>query len=132
MDTMLKASGMALVALVLCLALNKQGKDFTLLLTLATCCMLAFAALRYLEPVMDFFQQLQELGQLDGQMIEIMLKVVGIGLISQICSMICTDAGNQALAKSLQLLSSGLILWLSLPLYMSLLELIQNILEEIG
>ena len=131
MEMIFKASGCALIAVVLCLTLSKQGKDFTLLLTLAVSCMLVWTAVRYLEPVMDFFRQLQELGQLDSQMISILLEVVGIGLVTQISCLICTDAGNAALAKSLQIVASAVILWLSLPLYTGLLDLIGRILEEI-
>ena len=120
-----------LLTVVLCLAIGKQGKEAGLLLTLAVCCMVGALALSYLQPVVEFVRQLQSLGQLDNGMLEILLKTVGIGLIGEIASLICADAGNAALGKSLQLLSAATILWLSIPLLTQLLELLQQILGEV-
>lgn len=120
-----------LLAVVLGLALGKQGKEASLLLTLAVCCMVGCLAMTYLNPVVDFIQRLQEVAQLDGGMLEILLKAVGIGMIGEISSLICADSGNAALGKALQLLSAAVILWLSIPLLSQLLELLQDILGEV-
>lgn len=64
-------------------------------------------------------------------MLGLLLKAVGIGLVSQIAGAVCTDAGNGALARQLQLLGNAAILYLSLPLFSGLLELLQEILGEL-
>lgn len=122
---------MVLLAVILCLALGKQGKEMGLLLTLAVCAIVGTLAIGYMRPVIEFVQQLRAIGQLDIGTLEILLKVVGIGIIGEIVSMVCSDAGNAALGKSLQLLSTAVILWLSLPLLTQLLELMQQILGGI-
>lgn len=122
---------MVLLAVILCLALGKQGKEMGLLLTLAVSSIVGTLAIGYMRPVIEFVQQLRAIGQLDIGMLEILLKVVGIGIIGEIVSMVCSDAGNAALGKSLQLLSTAVILWLSLPLLTQLLELMQQILGGI-
>lgn len=45
--------------------------------------------------------------------------------------MVCTDAGNASLGKAVQLLGTAVILWLSLPLFKALVELLQSILGEV-
>ena len=85
----------------------------------------------YLQPVLDFVRELQTLSGLDPQMLTVVLKAVGIGLISEIAALICLDAGNAALGKGIQILASLTVLWLSLPLMRALLELVQKILGEI-
>lgn len=131
MNAFLQGAAAVLLTVILGLALGKQGKEAALLLTLAVCCMVCCLAVSYLRPVVDFIHQLQAVGQLNDEMLEILLKVVGIGLIGEIASLICSDAGNAALGKALQLLSAAVILWLSLPLLTQLLELVQNILRKI-
>ena len=131
MDIIFKSSACAMIAVILGLAINRQGKDYAILLTLAVCAMIAMLALRYLEPVLDLFDTLREIGGLNNDLVQILLKVLGVSLISQISCMICNDAGNSALAKSLQILTAAVILWLSLPLYNGLLELIKEVLEAI-
>lgn len=131
MDIIFKSSACAIIAVILGLAINRQGKDYAILLSLAVCAMIAMIALRYLEPVLDLFDTLREIGGLNIELVQILLKVLGVSLISQISCMICNDAGNSALAKTLQILTAAVILWLSLPLYNGLLELIKEVLEAI-
>ena len=128
MDLFVKAAAGVLITLVLCLVLVKQGKDMATLLTLAVCCMVLTAAISAFRPVMDFFQKLETMGKLDPSLIKTLFKAVGIGILSEITGLICTDAGNSAMGKSLQILASVVILTLSVPIFTQLLELIENIL----
>ena len=127
MELFLKCAGGALVGVVLILALGR--KDLGLLLGMAVCAMIAIAAVRYLEPVMDLLDRLQNLGGIDGDLVAIVLKAVGISLVTEIAGLICTDSGNASLAKVLQILGVSVILWISLPIFEALLTLIQEILE---
>ena len=49
-------------------------------------------------------------------------------MLSELACILCTDAGEGAMGKALGLLSSGAMLWLSLPLLRQLLELIGEVL----
>ena len=118
----------ALLAVILCLTLGKQGKELGTLLTMAVCSMICAVAMSYLKPVMDFVEQLEITGNLDGDLIAILLKAAGIGFLSEIACLVCSDAGNSALGKSVQILGTGVILWLSIPLFQELLELLGRIL----
>lgn len=131
MDLFFRAVAGVLLTVILCLIVGKQGKDWTLLLTAAVSCMVLAVAASYLEPVLDFVRRLQELAHLDSEMLTLILKAVGIGLVAQIASQICQDAGNAALGKGLQILAVFVILRLSLPLMEALLSLVQRILEEL-
>lgn len=131
MDTFLKALAGVLIALVLYLILTKQNKDISALLTVMICCMIAAVAVRYLDPVFAFFNKLESIGKLDSDMLQMLLKAVGIGLLAEVTGLICADAGNAALGKTLQILASCTILWLSLPIFTSLIELVEEILVSI-
>jgi len=131
MSSFFQVAGGALIAVVLGLSLNRQGKDITLLLSMAVCCMVLVVAVNYLEPVLDFVDSLRVLGELDSNMIDIMLKAVGIGLIAEIADLICVDSGNTAMGKTIQILAGAVILFLSLPIMQALVELVQQILEGI-
>ena len=127
MGTFYQAAALVLVASVLGLVLSKQGKEMTVMLTIGVCCMVLVAAIAFLKPVLEFMHQLESLGKLNSQMVQILFKVVGIGIVSEIAGMICSDAGNYSMGKALQLLSNAVILWLSIPVFQTLLELIQQI-----
>lgn len=131
MDVFLKAAAGVLVAVILVLVLMKQGKDLSVLLIMAVCTMIVCAALSYIQPVKDLIIRLQTIGQLDSDTLSILLKAVGIGLIAEVTSLICSDAGNAAMGKTLQFLASAVILWLSIPLLNELLELLDTVLGAI-
>ena len=131
MEIFWKAAAAVLIAVVLGLALGKQEKDISVLLTMAVCCMAAVITISYLEPVLDFLRELEAMGDLQGDMLGILLKAVGIGLVAEIAGMVCTDAGNGSLGKTLQMLGSAAILYLSIPIFNALLKLIQDILGEL-
>ena len=131
MDTVIKATCGILIAVVLAQVISKQGKDISLLLIVAVCCMVMTAAAAFIEPVLDFFQHLQLLGQLNGGLMKTLLKAVGIGVLTELTVLICSDMGHAALGKSLQLLATVSILWLSLPLFEELLQLLESVLEAV-
>ena len=131
MDIFFRCAGIILIVCVLSQIISKEQKDIGLLLSLFVCSGALVAALSFFQPVIAFLQQLQAAAQLDHEMLEILLKVVGIGLLTQITMLVCSDSGNGAMGKAVQLLSSAVILWLSLPMMKSLLELIRTILGEI-
>ena len=131
MDLFLKAVAAALITAVIGLVLARQGKDMFLLLTLAACAMIGAVAFTYLKSVISFLQRLTDMTQLNTDLLAVILKTVGIGLIGELAGLICSDAGNAALAKSIQILTTAVILWLSIPLFECLLDLVQAILGEL-
>lgn len=128
MQLFIKTCGAVLLTVILIITLGKGSKDLSLVLGVAVCCLVSIAALEYLRPVIEFIRQLENIGGLDHSMIRILLKAVGIGLISEIAALICNDSGNSSLGKAVKLMGSAVILWLSLPLYGMTIELLQRIL----
>lgn len=116
---------------VLGLVLGQSKADISLLLTICVCSMAVLGALTYLKPVIDFARRLIQLGQLSGELLDVLLKAVGIGLLSQIAGLICADAGNQSLGKALQMITTALMLCISLPLLEQILSLLEKVLGEI-
>lgn len=131
MDTILKAIGATLISVILGIVLSKQGKDFALLLTVTVCTMVAAAAILHLTPVVNFIQRLEQIGDLNDEMIGILLKCVGISIVTEIAALICIDAGQSAMGKGLQLLGTAVVLCLSIPIFSGLLDLVEDIIQAI-
>ena len=129
MAVFLQACGGVLVAVILILA-QGSNKQWGTVLSLIACCMVAAVAASYLGPVVDFLGQLEAFGNLDSTMVESLLKIAGIGLISEVASLVCSDAGNGALGKAVQMLGTAVMLWLAVPLLSAMLELLRRILGE--
>ena len=131
MDGLFRTVAGVMLALILGITLSKQNKDFTTLLTVLVCCMVVTVAISFLEPVMAFCTQLRSIGNMDAQIMQIMLKCAGISLVAEIAGMICSDSGFGAMGKAIRILATAAVLWLSLPLMTSLMEMLQGIMGEV-
>ena len=127
----LQWTAIILIGLILSIVLGKQSRDMSLLLTLAVCVLVCLGALEFLEPVMELLRELRRLGGFDSEAVSILLKAAGIGLLSELAGLLCADAGERALGKVLQILSNAAILWLSLPLFRQIIDLIGEVLAKI-
>lgn len=131
MSIFLKVIATALVGIIMCLVLNKQSKDYSILLSIAVCCMVTTVGLTYVKPLIEFLLKLENVAGLDSEVTNILFRCVGVGIVSEIAATVCKDAGNASLAKTIILTSSTMILYLCLPLFESLLDMITNIIVEI-
>lgn len=127
----MQAAALVLLAVIVSIFLAKQNGDIVLAVSIGASIVVLGIAVRYFEPVIDYLEQLQSMAKVDEALMEVLLKSVGIGMITEIVCLICVDAGRAALAKSLQILSAAVMLWMSIPLLKSLLELLSTIMEGI-
>ena len=126
-----KAVGGSLIVLIVGLVLKKRNSDVGTVLDLLVCCMLLGIAIGFLSPIVDFLHQVAQVSNLDSDKMEILMKATALGIISQIASMVCTDAGNSALGKGIEIVAVCAILWIALPLLSALTDLIQDTLGQI-
>lgn len=120
----------AIAAGLLCavLGLTVEKREFGLVLSIGVCCMVAAVAATYLEPALSLLRELEDLADTGGGMFSTLLRAVGIGLVAQLAALVCQDAGNASLAKTLQMLGSAAILYISIPVFQSVLNLLREIL----
>ena len=127
MDVFLKAIGLVLIAVFLGFILS-GSKHFALLMTLAVCAMVGISAVSYLKPVISLLGELQTMGGWNKEFFTVLLKTVGLGMLTEITVLVCSDSGNAALGKMIQLISNAVMLWIAMPLFTGLMELITDIL----
>ncbi len=128
MERFYGAMALILLTTVLVLVIRKQNGELAMLLGLCGCCVVFGVAVGFLSPIVSFLRRLQQLTMLDNDMLQLLLKVTAVAFTSEIAGTVCADAGNAALAKSLQMLATLVILYLSLPMLQALLDLVEQIL----
>ena len=131
MDIFLKISAGILITTILCLVLSKRADEISLLLCLAVCSITLTVALSYLNPVIEFARRLVHLGNINSELLQVLLKTVGIGLLTEIVCLICEDIGKKSLSKALQITATAVILCISIPVLEQLLSLIELVLGEV-
>lgn len=130
MDVFFKTCGGVLIGVMLLLASSHCGKDMSTALSVLVCVLVLVAAYSFLEPVVEFICKLESLGGLDGSLMKILMKATGVGLVGEVACMVCTDSGYSSLGKTVQFLGTCAILWVSLPIFSALLDLLLDILGQ--
>ena len=128
MELFFQLTALVLVGVVLALVVGRHTPQMATVVTLAVCCVAAAGAMELLEPVIALIRQIRKAGALAPELVAVLMKAVGIGMISELASLICSDAGEQALGKAIQMLSNAAVLWLSVPLLRELLTLVEEVL----
>lgn len=128
MDLFWKVAAMILLALVMGIVLERQERDLSVLLTVMVCCAASAAAVSCLEPVWQLIYELKALTHIQNEVMNSLLKIIGIALVSEVIATICADAGNSSLGKGLQFTGSAVILYLSVPIFRSVITSVQDIL----
>lgn len=131
MNTVLKAISVCLIATVLWITLSSYNKNFALLLSVCVCCGILIPAYEYLSPVLKYFDELQIGSGWDPTAMQTVIRAAGVGILSELAALICTDAGNASIAKAIRILSTTCIMWLSLPMFRTLMELIERLVHKL-
>lgn len=127
MELFLRSVALVLVAVLLTMVLRQQH-EIGVLLSLGVCTAVCIAAAGMLNPVLEFLQELRRVGELDSGFLTILLKSAGIGFLSELAALICSDAGENAMAKAVQMLANAATLLLSLPLLRQVLTILEEVL----
>ena len=128
MDEALRLPALALIAALLTLVLRKQSPELGLVLTLCACVLGSALLLSAFKPVLRLTRSLAERAELDAALMAPVWKCLGLGLLTELCSAVCADAGQSALAKLVELGGTVLCLAAALPLLQAVLALIEELL----
>ena len=131
MSEFLKIVSLVLLTVVLGLAVGKTEKDISAVLGMVSLCVAACAAVTVLEPVLDYLVELRRVFNLPDELVDVLLKAVGIALTAELSAAVCTDAGSAALGKVLQILGGALVLSLSIPMFRTLMTIIKELIVGI-
>lgn len=128
MENYYSTTALILLSVILVLVLRKQSAEIAILLSLLVCCLAMMVALGFIAPIIRFMRKLQQISNLDIEMLQVLIKITSVSFTGEIASTVCTDSGNAALGNVMQMISTVVILYLSLPMMEALLTLVERIL----
>ena len=125
MDTV-KIMAMAIVGVMLSLVLKEQKQYLGTAVAIICSVCLFFMLLPYLEKVVSFVKVLSS--SLQGEFLKIILKITGIGAITNLTSNLCRDAGFSAIASLVVFSGKAMCMCMVLPVIVKFLNSIVGIL----
>lgn len=126
---MIKLAVIVVISLLLIIFLKEVKREFALILTIA-CAVILFTSVA--EDFFNVFEKIYNLSLGIGNVnsyVSLMLKILGISLISQFVVDLCRDAGENALASQTEIASKVIILIMTLPLFETVINIVIGLLK---
>jgi stage III sporulation protein AD len=119
------------IALITCVAtlIVKQVKpDFASLVTLAGGIIILLMLIDYINQIFQVLNYIVEKTNLSPGLFGIVLKIIGIGYLTEFTANICSDSDSTSLANKVLLAGKIIILVMALPILTNIIDIIIDIL----
>ena len=123
-----KIIGLALITTISVIVVKQIKPELAIFVGLAGSIIVFLYIINLLEQVFDLFNYILDSTNIDGEMFAILLKIVGVGYITEISANICADSGNSAIASKVQLAGKLVIFVLAIPIITSLVQMVTELL----
>lgn len=116
--------GLALLASIFIILIREQRPELAFLLSLVTGLIILNLILDQVGVVVNLLQQIAEKARIDLLYFNTIIKIIGIAYIGEFGAEITRDSGETALASKIELATKIIIMILAIPIMISLIETI--------
>lgn len=126
MDIIRFAGGILLIALI-CQVIRRYLPEYAMVVVLGASVILLPIVFSGVLPIFAQVEELFELTGLPDSYGAVLVKCLGICLITQLASEACRDVGEQALAGKIELAAKVSMVLLALPLFSAVLSVVASL-----
>lgn len=126
---MIRLAGISLVGIILYTLVKKYSPEYSVLVEMGSIVLVVWIAFPYICDVIDFYYEYIGASGIDGDYLKIVIKALGVGLITQFCSDICRDSGEGALASKVELCGKAVMLAMAVPMAKAILEFAYSVIN---
>ncbi len=127
----IKIIGIAFVTTIAAILIKSTKPELSFAITITGCIVILLFIMDALEGTISVFHIITKNTGVDNELIKILLKIVGVGYITEFASGILNDFGGNALSDKVILGGKIAIVVLALPIIENLLRLIQGFVQLI-
>lgn len=131
MELFFKIAAAVILTAIVSLTIGSIEKEYGIIITIAGSCAVFLSCAYFLTPIIDFVWEIANMSGQQSDIIISMCKITGLSFLCDVSCAICNDAGNTSLGKTLQLCGTVVVLWIALPIFQSLLQILRQILGGI-
>ena len=124
----LKACGVVLCALIVCIVFKNLKSEYSLLVRIIVTVSVFSVSLSLIYPVLSYIEKISTNSEI-YKYVPSLMKALGIAFVVEITADICNDAQESTLADRITFLGKAEILVLSLPMLKKLFELSEGLLK---
>ena len=128
MSEFFRIIGVALLSLVCYLIIKPIKPDMAVFISISGSIIIVIMCIDIIIDVIGGLTDFVNKIGVDSQIFAVILKIVGVGYLTEFSSSLCCDAGNTLLADKIVLAGKVFILFLSFPIVTALLNMIVGLL----
>ena len=123
-----KIVGIGLITCIACLIVRQVKPDVASIIMIAGGVVILLMVVDYVAQIFDVFKVIIDKTGLNSNLFSIVLKIVGVGYLTEFAANICSDTGCNSLADKILLAGKILILVMSLPIVTNIVEIVVGLL----
>lgn len=123
-----KIIAVALITVIMILIIKPTKPELAIFLGLAGSIIIFLMVINMLSGIFSFFNTVVEKTGINNNLFNILLKIIGVGYITEFCASICNDSGNSGMGEKILFAGKVTILLLALPIFESILKIIMSLL----
>mgnify|MGYP000903219826 CR=1 FL=1 len=123
----LKVIGVGITGAIIANFIRNGKEEFTIFVTMATGIIILIYIMQSLGDVIIAFNKITDASGIDDKLFGCILKIIGIGYVTEYSASICSDFNYSSLGTKIQLAGKISIFLMALPIITSLIELIGRI-----
>lgn len=117
-----KVIGIAFVAVIVISLIKNHRPEFAIYASMIAGAIILFLVVKELTPIVSMLQNLSNKMGVSSKFFGILLKITGIAYLTEFGANICKDSGESAVASKVELAGKVLIISLSIPILLALME----------
>ncbi len=122
-----KLVGIALIGITVVILLRTAKPEYAVFATIATGVIMVVTMLGTLQDVVLEFDKLVKQSGIDSEVFSLVLKIIGIGYLTEYSSSVAEDAGCVSIASKLQFGGKIIIFLMSISIVKALVEVVSSL-----
>lgn len=121
---------LSVVAVIMIVTLRPKNGEIAIMLGVSCSVIILLSVFSQISAVMDTVNNIIAVSDISTSYVAILLKVIGICLITEFAVNTCKDAGSQSLANNVSLAGKIMVTVTSLPLYADILNTVLSLVKR--
>lgn len=118
---------LALVTAVIAVMIRQKNGEIALMLSISCGVIILVSLLSQISGIISTVNSIVAVSDMNIEYIKILLKVIGVSLLTEFAVSVCKESGQQGIASNVLLSGKIMITAISLPLYSEILNTVMSI-----
>ena len=124
----IKIIGIGLITIFACMLVKPVKPEVSLIIGLCGGVLILSQIINYVFDIIETFTNLAQKTGINTGLFKIVLKIIGVGYLTEFGANVCNDAGSSSVADKILFAGKIIILVIALPIVTNIIEIILEIL----